>query len=418
MSNSTTTVPGRGLNYAITSPGLKAGLFVIEGLNSLSTVYFFYYVYFLMQERFGFGALQNFTLAAAQGLVYALVAIGSGRFAQRYGYLVAVRLGILAMIVSFALETQVTGLWTAVALMVVGNIGMCFTWPALEALVSDGESPARLQSLLGTYNVVWAVASAFAYFTGGAMIKHWGWNSMFLVPAGLQLVELVVVLWIEARVDHQPARVSSDTAAPSSHETPRSPVSPKTFLMMAWLANPVAYLAINTVVSTIPTLAKKWELTPMLAGFVCSVWLFVRAGAFVFLWLWPGWHYRFRFLLGAYMALVVCFTSMLLTSNLWVLILAQVFFGLAVGLIYYSSLFYSMDVGETKGEHGGIHEGAIGAGCFAGPAVAACGLRFFPDHPSSGAWAVTVLLLFGLGVLYWLRYAKASGGGREMGKEG
>ena len=149
-------------HHPITSRPLKAGLFVIEGLNSISTTYFFYYVYFLMQEKHGFGALQNFMLAAALGLLYGIGAMFSGRFAQRYGYLVALRLGILTMAVSFALESQVTELSWVLGLMFTGSLGMCFTWPALEALVSEGEPPRRLAGLLGAYNIIWAVAGAFA----------------------------------------------------------------------------------------------------------------------------------------------------------------------------------------------------------------------------------------------------------------
>jgi len=84
----------------------------------------------------------------------------------------------------------------------------------------------------------------------------------------------------------------------------------------------------------------------------------------------------------------------------------RVAFGAAVGLIYYSSLFYSMDVGETKGEHGGFHEAAIGAGIFAGPAFGAAALQFFPRHPHSGTWAVSGLLLAGLAGMIWLRLKK------------
>jgi len=85
-------------------------------------------------------------------------------------------------------------------------------------------------------------------------------------------------------------------------------------------------------------------------------------------------------------------------------VLAQVFFGVAAGLIYYSSLFYSMDVGETKGEHGGLHEAAIGAGVFAGPAVGAASLQFLPRHSNTGVFAVSALLLLGLAgllVIWW-----------------
>jgi hypothetical protein len=181
-------------------------------------------------------------------------------------------------------------------------------------------------------------------------------------------------------------------------------VAPATFLKLAWVANPMAYLAINTIISSVPTLAQRLSYSPMLAGFVCSIWLFARAGAFVALWLWPGWHYRFRFLASAYVVLMISFGAMLLVPHLWVLVLSQIFLGPALALIYYSSLFYSMDVGETKGEHGGIHEAVIGVGNCVGPAVAAAALRFFPGHPGSGAWAVCLLLAPGLVALYWLRY--------------
>ncbi len=69
----------------------------------------------------------------------------------------------------------------------------------------------------------------------------------------------------------------------------------------------------------------------------------------------------------------------------------------------YSSLFYSMDVGDTKGEHGGIHEAAIGLGCATGPAVGAAGLWLAPATPYASVWAVSGLLFGGLGLLLWVR---------------
>jgi hypothetical protein len=58
-----------------------------------------------------------------------------------------------------------------------------------------------------------------------------------------------------------------------------------------------------------------------------------------------------------------------------------------------------MDLGDTKGEHGGIHEAAIGLGNFAGPAVGAASLYLLPQYANSGALAVSALLLLGLGGL-------------------
>jgi MFS family permease len=168
---------------------------------------------------------------------------------------------------------------------------------------------------------------------------------------------------------------------------------------MAWLANPFAYIAINTFIPMLPTLAAHFQLTPMFAGFACSLWCFVRLGTFVVLWFWTDWHYRFRWLVAAFALLIVSFAAILIVPNLYAMLAAQIIFGIAIGLIYYSSLFYSMDASEAKGEHGGIHEAVIGIGNCIGPAVGAASLQWVPQYANSGAIAVSVLLLLGLGGL-------------------
>jgi predicted MFS family arabinose efflux permease len=172
---------------------------------------------------------------------------------------------------------------------------------------------------------------------------------------------------------------------------------------MAWLANPFAYIAINTVVAVIPDIASQLGLSTMSAGFYCSLWCFARMGAFFVLRSWDGWHYKFQWLVLAYLALLGTFAVMLLVPHLWALVAAQMLFGLALGLIYYSSLFYSMDASDNQGEHGGIHEAAIGLGNFAGPAVGAVSLHLLPQSPNSSAIAVSGLLVIGFGGLFAIR---------------
>jgi predicted MFS family arabinose efflux permease len=150
----------------------------------------------------------------------------------------------------------------------------------------------------------------------------------------------------------------------------------------------------------------------MLAGFVCSLWCFVRLGMFVFLWYWTGWHYRFRWLAAAFGLLILSFVTILTAPNLALLFAAQLLFGGAIGLIYYSSLFYSMDASDTKSEHGGIHEAAIGLGNCLGPGLGAVSLQFLPHSANSGAVAVAGLLLCGFGGLFVLRRKAGTARGR------
>ena len=395
----------------MTARQVKAGYFVLTGLNSIATTYYFYYLFFLMEKQFGFGNLGNLFLSACNGLVYMFAAWYGGRFGQRHGYGRALCVGFTTMILALITGNFLSSVSGQFLVMIAWTLGMCFTWPILEALVSEKESPIGLQQMIGIYNLVWAGCAALAYLAGGYLFDRLGPASIFILPAVIHGVQLIVLFWLQSQLRHEDSPVTAEAANPrvSNHEAERrrSPVAPEIFLKMAWLANPFAYVAINTVVAVIPGLAKTLNLSPTYAGLFCSIWFFARLAAFLGLWLWTGWHYRFRWFMGAYLIMTATFALMLLVPNLGVIVAAQIGFGAALGLIYYSSLFYSMDVGEAKGDHGGFHESALGAGIFLGPATGAAALRFFPTQAGIGTLAVCGLLVAGLLGVVFLRFRKS-----------
>jgi predicted MFS family arabinose efflux permease len=379
---------------------LKLAYFTLEGLGSFATAFYFYYLYFFMRHQFGFTSKDNLAFAALTGLVYVFFSWQAGRFAQRCGYFNALKLGFSVMVLALAVGSQLnsaTGLMLVTAAL---TIGQCFLWPTIEALVSEGEDATGLPRMVGTYNVVWAGTNALALFGGGILVEKFGFKTLFLLPLAILTAELVAIVWLEKQVNDVACAAASRPGIALPPDPPRpSPAKTKAFLRMAWLANPFAYIAINTFIPMLPTLAAHFHLSPMSAGFACSLWCFVRLGTFIVLWHWTDWHYRFRWLVTAFATLIISFAAILIVPNLAVLLVAQIFFGAAIGLIYYSSLFYSMDASEAKGEHGGIHEAAIGVGNFVGPALGAASLQWVPQYANSGAIAVSGLLLLGFGAL-------------------
>jgi predicted MFS family arabinose efflux permease len=391
--------PGNFQSEMIANQKIRNICFIIEGLNSFATVLYFNYLYFFMQARFGFSDKGNLALAALLGFIYVFAAWQAGRIAHRIGYFHTLKLGFAVMIVGLFAGLLLDSMAGKILAAAVVTIGMCATWPTLEALVSESETPAGVPRVVGIYNITWAVANAVAYFIGGTLIKLFGFKIIFIAPIVIVLAQLVLTFWMEKHAKEvAPARAEKNPALPPDPNRP-SPAKAKTFLRMAWLANPFAYIAINTLIAVIPGLAAKFQMSPMFAGFICSLWCFVRLGTFIVLWRWTDWHYRFRWLVAAFAMLILSFAAILLSPNLIVLIGAQLFFGVAIGLIYYSSLFYSMDGGDAKSEHGGIHEAAIGLGNCVGPGIGAAALQFLPQYANSGAIAVSVLLLCGLGGL-------------------
>ena len=385
----------------------------MEGLNAFATTYFFNFLFFFMRSQFGFTDANNLWLSALNGLFYIPGSWFGGWFAQKFGYFRALRLGFSLLSIALFIGIGLSESWSLCLILTLWTFGVCFTWPTLEALVSEGENRQGLQSMIGTYNMVWAGGSALGYFTGGALLNILGMKSLFWLPIGIHILQIAIVGWLSIRLRRigllVPKNTSEDTTDCQTnipHETDHVIHHSKAFLHMAWIANPFAYVAINTVVALMPGLANRMDLGLAGAGFFCSIWFFARFAAFFILWKWTGWHYRFSWLIGSYWICLLCFLCILLVPQFHIIILAQIIFGLGVGLIYYSSLFYSMDVGDTKGEHGGFHEAAIGSGLFTGPAVGATGLYFLPQYPSSGAWAVAALLTLGLGVIYWVKQVK------------
>ena len=434
--------PGHRGNFPRVNPTkFRTACYVIEGINSFAVVIYFNYLYFFFRDKFGFNDRQNLELAAFIGIIYVFASLWAGKFARRCGYFTALKIGFGIMASGLAAGLFFNSVAAQIAVACLVNFGMCFTWPVLEALVSEGADAARA---VGIYNITWATTNAVAFFLGGLLIEKLGYQSIFYVPLAFMILQFVMVFWLE-KIQPQPDTSNETLTQASGSLAPRGtsgeragerggsknklpplpgPLLPpasgregkkgfrhaqaKSFQRMAWLANPFAYIAINTLLAVLPGIAHKFELSPMFAGFACSLWCFARVFAFVALWQWSGWHYQFRWLVTAFILMVISFAMILVVPNLAVVLVAQIFFGAAVGLMYYSSLFYAMDAHDSSSEHGGIHEAAIGIGNCLGPAAGAAALWLAPQNPGAGAWAVTGLLTLGLGGLVWLRTRKNS----------
>lgn len=381
----------------------KAACFTLEGLNSFSTILYFNYFYFFLHDKFGFDDKRRLAVAALLGLIYTFVSWQAGKFAQRRGNFAALKLGFGLMLAGLAVGSQLDSALGQIVAANVVSLGMCFTWPVLEALISEGETTEGLPRAVGLYNITWAATNAAAYFIGGTIIQAFGYHSIFYVPIVILIVQLALTRWLQNHTQANAAHAAGKHAVPPPDPHRPSPAKARSFQRMAWLANPFAYIAINTLIAVLPGVAAKFQLSPMLAGFACSLWCFARLFAFIALWQWTGWHYKFRWLVTAFALLIVSFAAILMVPSMPVMLLAQVFFGIAIGLIYYSSLFYAMDASDTKSEHGGIHEAAIGAGNCLGPATGAAALWLAPQTAGIGAWAVSAMLMTGLGGLIWLR---------------
>jgi MFS family permease len=273
---------------------------------------------------------------------------------------------------------------------------MCFTWPMLEALASEREPKHRLPHRIGLYNVIWAATAGLAYFIGGTLFQHLGKTSLYWLPLIIHALQWMSLGWLERR--HAQSVSATHLSAPTSpqgHPIPQREIRiTRVFQKLAWMGNPFAYMAMNTVIAVVPSIAEHAGLGIEEAGRLMSAWFIVRTLTFAILWAWHGWHYRVGWFLGSFLLLILGFIAVMTAHQIWILILAQIAFGWGTGLIYYSSLFYAMNGSDTHGQHGGIHEAFIGMGIGSGPAISAMTL-WLSGAAMAPAVAVGVTLVGG-----------------------
>jgi predicted MFS family arabinose efflux permease len=377
----------------------KVLIYLIELINCYAAIYYSNFLFFYLQHTFGFGEKENLLTAALCGFIYVIAAWQGGKLTQRYGCIRMLYLGCCGVILALGLGLVFTTPTAQIMVFCLWTVGICFIWPALETVISD-RAGASLSKMLGIYNVTWAAGGAIAYFTAGILIEKLGMASVFWLPLGLTMVELALLPCAARWLKKEKHR-----GFPAEPLIPAvSPGDAKQFLRMAWLANPFAYVAINTVVPLVPSIAEKLDLSTGMAGIVCSLWMFARLAAFAAFWRWTGWHYRFQWLAGSFLLMIVCFFGFLIADSIGLLLAAQVGFGLSIGLIYSSSLYYSVNVTENLGANAGFHEAMIGAGMCLGPAFGAATLYLVPAAIGIGAWSVGGLLCAGFSGMFLVRH--------------
>jgi MFS family permease len=335
---------------------------------------------------------QRLWLSAFWGFSYIFIALAAGRVSERWGP----RRSVLTMSVACVatagvglLAIRVPSLWMVLAVMLPYNFTSTMIWPAVESGLSRAPGGLRLTSRMSLYNLSWGSSGFLAFFVRGALERGW-WGNIFVVPAGASLVGFLLLAAFSDRTDLRIARpVEDDPSAAHELDSPRMRERAKTLLHMAWIANALAYVAINVLIPVMLRLADLADVKDLAAaGAITSVWPFMRFAGFAVAWMWTGWHYKARWLVGAQGALAVTFLLMLTVHTLPVLLAAQVVFGGSVALVYSSSLYYAMHVSSGHGGHAGFHEALIGMGVAVGPTIGA--LAGAGDMGQDAVWRIGV----------------------------
>jgi MFS family permease len=364
----------------------------------------------------GIGASESSRLwvSAAWGFSYIFISLLAGRITEGLGpRRAAIAASSLSALTALAalIVLKERRLWILPLVMLPFNFTCTMIWPAIESGVTRSLGTMRLSSRIALFNLSWGLAGFVAIFTHGWLEEH-AWWSVF-VSAAAAFAAAAIILWrigIPTRFigTHN---VPDDAAGEHELDSPGMRRRAQRFLIMAWLANGLAYTAIYVLFPIMTQLAKKaalnstgTEASDSAAGMIVSVWFITRFIGFGLTSRWTGWHYKVSWLIAPLVLLAGTFFAMLTIHSLTAFLILQVFFGFCAALVFSGSLYYAMHVSSGHGGHAAFHEAVVGIGTTAGPVIGALAGtgELGPQALLRIAIGVTGVMAIGILAVSWL----------------
>lgn len=316
-------------------------------------------VYFFARVRLGFSDAENLALALASGTAYVLGALCSHGVSRRLGerkVLQGAIVGAIGLMVVTALRPTPALLFVTMTLLGVLLGGM---WPIIESYVGAGQGPQVQARAIGQFNMAWSTAVPLGYAVSGLIIEHWA-PGLFWLAAALSIGGFVLSFGLARRPEHLPA------------DHPERPGEDQVAYWRGLLASArslmVSTYALMWILNALfPRIFEDVGVPVVWATVLAALLDIVRLAMFALLKAWPGWHGRRRWLLASTAAIPAGYFLIIGARNLGMVLAGELVFGAAVGVVYFSALYYAIVVKNASVDAGGGHEGLIGSGFTIGP---------------------------------------------------
>jgi hypothetical protein len=337
--------------------------------------------YFFTHERLGFGQLANLVAALGYGTVYVGGALASHGIATRWGerrLLTGSLFGLMIVQGALACTENAWALCTGFVLS-AGLRGL--KWPLLESYVSAGRTPHEVLPALARYNVSWALAMPLAVGAAGPIISSPWPFLLFAIPAGINVVSLLLVRSFPARpayLDH----AHPERPAPAVLERYRDLMISARWSLLA------AYGLLFLLAPLMPEIFQRLALPIALATPAAALYDVVRVTSFIVLGrMGAAWRGRALPLAVSALLLPAGFWAVLSASSLGTVLFGELVFGGASGFVYTASLYYALVVKNAAVDAGGAHEGLIGLGLGLGPLAGIVGYALTEQRIIAGGGA-------------------------------
>jgi len=313
-------------------------------------------------------------LAAVSTGAYAVLAVIFGRLSDGGHRTRTARLTcILVCAGCLGLTMSPSVGWMLLCIPLIGG-GMAPFWPGVQSSLADRSRVDRLSHTLGLFNLAWSTGKGCGFFVGAGLVAAGGATAAWTLATLLAFVIFFVlppdVPADEASsaprattLDHEVptpavATVTPATPSPDAVFDARAPL----FRSLAWIANSVAFGLSATLNHHYPRLVQEFGWSANVFGAFLGGIFLVQSVTFLVLRRIPDlWRFQ-RSRLYVVQGMMGIAILTLPFADLPRVLVSALVFGVGLGFCYYSSIYYSLHAGSSRGRNAGVHESLMGAG--------------------------------------------------------
>jgi MFS family permease len=290
--------------------------------------------------------------------------------------------GGVIFVVSLFVVPWLRSPWLVGACVALGYGVQALVWPALHAWVGAEPDPKLRARRMGWFNLSWSGGFAVMPLLAGPLYDL-DYRLPFVMLGIVGTIAVLLIMSLPHERDLFPA-LTDDMRAARAHHDGESAV----FLYAAWFAVFTSNVLVGITRAVFPKRVEElvatgnlrvlFETEPWLqlsgAEATAYSWLafllsLATAGTFVVLSRTVTWQHRTGLLFGVQAAGGLAFFVLGFTNSLVVMLAAFAVVGGGLGVVFFSSAYYSVADPLHKHRRATINEGAVGMGIFLGSIV-------------------------------------------------
>ena len=304
--------------------------------------------------------------ASTSTLLYVIFSRIFGRLSDRIGRKRVPQIAALCFSLLYLLMPHCKSLTQLVIMFPFTGLCLSAFWPPYEAWIAELNDGRPLEKRVRMFNLAWATGVMIGYGISGYI-----YELSYMIPfyfAGIGSFIAVTVVTFQPKPVKQSVHVEEQSQTENNGSDVQACLTKK-FLYISWTAIFFTWITLGVLRYIFPKLISELQMKPSVFGLLMLAWAGTQVVMYFILGATKRWHYKFSVLLILQLLGCIGFVIIYLTNLPILWLLALILFGLQTGMIYFSSIYYSLHGHTDKGNKSGWHECILSSGGFIGPFI-------------------------------------------------